>query len=164
MATSVMAQYLNSKLPASAYTYTVRSGLPQQANSSDCVFFVCRYLNELVSGSYFAFDIATSHNRRWLAQFVLDEAINQTPSVEIMQPSALNRISGVTYLYKACSVSIPDVFFDKHQSVCTSNPDAIIGSTTRRQEGPPKKMVGPVIDLTGSTIDLSCTYFPNAHW
>ena len=70
---------------------------------------------------------------------MLDEAINQTPSVEIMLPSGLNSTSGVTYLCKACSVSIPDVFFNKHQSVCTLNSDAIIGSTTRLQDGPSKK-------------------------
>ena len=98
MATSVMAQYLNCKLPATAYKYSVRSGLPQQSNSSDCGVFVCRYLNELVNGYYFAFDTATSHNRRWLAQFMLDEAMNHTPSVAIIseEPTGLNSTSGVT--------------------------------------------------------------------
>ena len=65
-----------------------------------CGVFVCRYLKELVNGYYFAFDTATSHNRKWLAQFMLDEAMNQTPSVEIIseEPTGLNSTSGVTYM------------------------------------------------------------------
>ena len=134
MATSVLAQYLNSRLPASAYTHTVRSGLPQQPNSSDCGV-LCQYLNELVSGSYIAaFDISTSHNRRWLAQFVLDEVISQTPSVEIMQPSRLNSTSVLHICAKLAL--FPFLMYSlTNTSVCASKPNAIIGHTTRQQKG-----------------------------
>ena len=169
MATSIISQYLNRKLPACAYSYTIRSGLPQQPNSSDCGVFVCRYLNELVNRYYFAFDRATTHNRRWLAQFMLDEAMNQAPTVEIIStdPTGLNSTSGVTYLCTSCSVSIPDVFFDKHQSLCASNPDAIKNIAFTRPKQASCKMAHstpiPVVDLTRSAnskpsaIDLTCT-------
>ena len=96
--------------------------------------------------------------------------MNQTPSVEIIseEPTALNSTSGVTYLCKCCSVSIPDVFFDNHQQICASNPDTIGNSTSsanRQEQGSSKagnSTTASVVDLSRLTsshqpnIDLTC--------
>ena len=86
MATSILAQYLNSKLPACVYSYTSQIWLASAVKWFRLWVF------------YMPVPERIGLNRRWLAQFILDESMNQTPSVEIMSvdPTGLNSTSGVT--------------------------------------------------------------------
>jgi hypothetical protein len=171
---SAITYYFNTKLPSSSYTYSVRPGLPQQENGSDCGVFTCRYIYELVHRGNFQFETDTSQIRQWLAQYILDQAMAQmsSDSVTIVESTGLNTTSGVSYLCKYCCVSIPDIFYDKHTLHCSSNeyvirPRAVARNRHDNVASVEQKLKSGVIDLTGSgdssssgnkeCIDLTCS-------
>lgn len=138
------------------FTHDIRQDLPRQTNGSDCGIFTCRYIYGLITGTGFLFDNRTSDVRRWLAQFILDEATSQADTtrgnIQIYEPPVPdpNTTMAVSYLREYCGVSIPDVFHVSHSLDCKHN-CSVIGPRVRiafTEVIEPQEPLSKIIDLT----------------